>query len=52
LDEESATDEELSQLAEEINVEADDKDEAPSKRKVRPRSKKSVGKQLLEAVGL
>ena len=52
LDEESATDEELSQLAEEINVEADDKDEAPSKRKVKPRSKKSVGKQLLEAVGL
>ena len=52
LDEESATDAELSQLAEEINAEADDKDAAPSQKKVKPQRKKSVGKQILEAVGL
>src|SRR5262245_47638145 len=52
LEEESATDEELSQIAREINVEADEKDEAPSKRKVKPPRKKSMGQKLMAAVGL
>jgi ferritin-like metal-binding protein YciE len=51
LDEEAETDEALSQLAEEINVEADQNGAPPSKKKVKPRPK-SVGKQILESVGL
>jgi ferritin-like metal-binding protein YciE len=52
LDEEAETDEKLSELAEEINVEAEELAEHDGKSKVKPRRKKSRGKSMLEAIGL
>lgn len=52
LDEEGETDKTLSELAEDINIEADEADDEPRGKAKRKGGKKSVGRNILEAVGL